>query len=90
MGAQNHLYLRLRGKSFYADSTSILMEDLGITAQSLRAHLKARTKFLRAKERVDRLKRLVTPLDQAPEIDRKMMAAEVYDESSRIINHVDD
>ena len=68
------LDLRLRGKSFYADSTSILMEDLGITTQSLRAHLKTRAKFLRAKERLDRLKRLVTPSDTAPDIDRKMMA----------------
>jgi uncharacterized protein (TIGR02687 family) len=68
------LDLRLRGKSFYADSISILMEDLGITTQSLREHLKTRAKFLRAKERLDRLKRLVTPSDTAPDIDRKMMA----------------
>lgn len=67
------LDLRLRAKSFYADSTSILMEDLGVTSQTLREYLKTRTKFLRAKDRVDRLKRLVTPLDDAQAIDRKML-----------------
>jgi uncharacterized protein (TIGR02687 family) len=68
------LDVRLRSKSFRADSTSILLEDLGLTTQSLRSHLKERTKFLRAKDRVDRLKRLVLPGDSALDLDRKMLA----------------
>ncbi len=32
------LDVRLRSKSFRADSTSILLEDLGLTTQSLRSH----------------------------------------------------
>ncbi len=68
------LDVRMRSKSFRADSTSILLEDLGLSTQGLRAHLKERAKFLRAKERVDRLKRLVLPDDDASDLDRKMLA----------------
>lgn len=68
------LDVRMRSKSFRADSTSILLEDLGLTTQGLRQHLKERAKFLRAKDRVDRLKRMVLPDDGAPDLDRKMLA----------------
>lgn len=68
------LDVRMRGKSFRADSTSILLEDLGLRTQGLRQHLKERFKFLRAKDRVDRLKRLVLPGDNALDLDRKMLA----------------
>jgi uncharacterized protein (TIGR02687 family) len=68
------LDVRLRAKIFRADSTSILLEDLGLTTISLRNHLKERAKFLRAKDRVDRLKRLVIPTDSAEDLDRKMLA----------------
>ena len=68
------LDVRMRSKSFRADSTSILLEDLGLTTQGLRQHLKERAKFLRAKDRVDRLKRLVLPGDNAQDLDRKMLA----------------
>jgi uncharacterized protein (TIGR02687 family) len=68
------LDLRMRSRSFRADSTSILLEDLGLTTQGLRQHLKERAKFLRAKDRVDRLKRLVLPGDDAHDLDRKMLS----------------
>lgn len=68
------LDVRLRSKTFRADSASILLEDLGLTTISLRTHLKERAKFLRAKDRVDRLKRLVSPTDTAEDLDRKMLA----------------
>ncbi|MDB5823903.1 MAG: hypothetical protein JWR21_2607 [Herminiimonas sp.] len=68
------LDVRMRSKSFRADSTSILLEDLGLTTQGLRQHLKERAKFLRAKDRVERLKRLVLPGDSASDLDRKMLA----------------
>ena len=68
------LDVRMRSKSFRADSTSILLEDLGLTTLNLRTHLRERSKFLRAKDRVDRLKRLVQPGDTANDLDRKMLA----------------
>ena len=42
------LDIRLRSKSFKADSTSILLDDLGLVSQTLRGHLNDRAKFLRA------------------------------------------
>ena len=68
------LDVRLRAKTFRADATSMLLEDLGLSSMSLRAHLKERAKFLRAKDRVARLKRLVLPNDTAEDLDRKMLA----------------
>lgn len=68
------LDVRMRSKSFRADSTSILLEDLGLATQGLRQHLKERAKFLRAKDRVERLKRMVLPGDGAQDLDRKMLA----------------
>lgn len=68
------LDVRLRSKAFRADSTSILLEDLGLTTLGLRQHLKERSKFLRAKDRVDRLKKLVLPGDGASDLDNKMLA----------------
>jgi len=67
------LDVRLRSKPFRADNASILLEDLGLTSQQLRSHLKARAKFLRAKDRVDRLKKWVAPNDDADDLDRKMI-----------------
>lgn len=67
------LDIRLRSKSFRADGTSILLEDLGLTSQQLRAHLKDRSKFLKAKDRVERLKKWVAPTDNANDLDLKML-----------------
>ena len=68
------LDIRLRSRSFHADNASILLEDFGLASQQLRAHLKERAKFLKSKDRVDRLKRWVTPTDAAGDLDRKMIA----------------
>ncbi|MDD5277350.1 MAG: BREX-1 system phosphatase PglZ type A [Methylovulum sp.] len=68
------LDIRLRSKAFKADSTSILLDDLGLVSQTLRGHLKARAKFLRSSARVERLKRLVIASDNADDLDRKMLA----------------
>ena len=76
------LDLRLRGKAFRADSTSMLLEDLGLTSQALRPHLKTRSKFLRAKDRIERLRRLLTPSDDAATLDRKMLAVLVRAEQA--------
>jgi uncharacterized protein (TIGR02687 family) len=68
------LDVRLRSKVFRADSASILLEDFGLASLQLREHLRLRGKFLRAKERVERLKRWVLPADGADDLDRKMIA----------------
>lgn len=66
---------RLRSKPFSADTASIQLEELGLHTKSLRSHLKERAKYLRARDRFDRLKRWVQPTDTADDLDRKMMAA---------------
>lgn len=65
---------RLRGKAFSADSASMQLDELGLSSRVLHDHLKQRTKFMRAKDRVERLKRWVQPGDQAADLDRKMLA----------------
>ena len=67
------LSYRLKGKSFSADSTQMLLDELGLTTHSLRPHLKLRMKFFGAKERVERLKKWVSPNDNADEIDLKIL-----------------
>ncbi len=66
---------RLRGRPFSADTASIQLEELGLNTRSLREHLRLRVKFLRARDRFDRLKRWVQPTDTADDLDRKMIAA---------------
>lgn len=66
---------RLRSKPFGADTASIQLEELGLHTKSLRSHLKERAKYLRARDRFERIKRWVQPADTADDLDRKMMAA---------------
>jgi uncharacterized protein (TIGR02687 family) len=68
------LDVRLRSKVFKADSASILLDDLGLTAHSLRDYLKTRAKFCRSKDRVERLKRFIVPSDNPETLDLKMLA----------------
>jgi uncharacterized protein (TIGR02687 family) len=68
------LDMRLYGASFSADRASMLFADLGLTQQSLRQHLAERAKFFANRDRLERLNKLLTPDDSAPDIDRKIMA----------------
>lgn len=68
------LDVRLRAKAFHADEASSQLEELGLQTISLRAHLKLRASFLKAKDRFDRLKRWALPSDSAADLDRKMIA----------------
>lgn len=66
---------RLRGKPFSADTASMQLDELKLSTRALRDHLKLRSKFLRARDRLERIKRWVEPLDTAEDLDRKMLAA---------------
>lgn len=68
------LDIRLYSRSFRADRSSLLLQDLGLANQHLRAHLADRRKFFDAKERLEKLKPLVVADDAAPDLDRKMIA----------------
>ena len=65
---------RLRGKIFSADTASMQLDELGLGLRSLRDHIKARAKFFNSKDRIERLKRLVSPEDTADVVDQKMIA----------------
>lgn len=73
---------RLRGKPFSADTASIQLEELGLSTRSLRDHLKLRAKFLRARDRFERVKRWVQPTDTADDLDCKMIATVVRAETA--------
>lgn len=68
------LDLRLWGQTFSADRASMLLNDLSLSQQSLREHIKKRSKFLASKGRVTKLKRLVQSNDNELDLDRKIIA----------------
>lgn len=68
------LSYRLKGKSFSADATQIQLDELGLSSHTLRPHLKKRAKFLAAKDRLEKLKRIVEHDDSAEVLDLKILA----------------
>lgn len=68
------LDVRLYSRTFYADKSSILLNDLELELQSLREHLARRQLFFRSQDRLNRLKKWVRPDDREAELDRKMTA----------------
>lgn len=68
------LDVRLYSRTFYADKSSILLDDLELELQSLHEHLARRELFFRSQDRLNRLKKWVRPDDREAELDRKMMA----------------
>jgi len=68
------LDIRLYSRAFRADRASIILDELGLDAQSMRQHIAERRKFFDSKERLQKLKALVARTDTATDLDRKMIA----------------
>ena len=68
------LDIKLYSYTFQADQASIILNELGLTHQSLKSHIKNRKKFFRSKERLERLKKWVSPKDDQEELDKKLLA----------------
>lgn len=68
------LDVRLRSKTFRADLTSLLIEELGLSSLSLAPYIRSRAKFLASEARRSRLKRLIESDDGESSLDRKMLA----------------
>ncbi len=68
------LDIRLYSRTFYADSASIILDDLSLTQLSMREHLNKRMPFFRNQERLKSLKKWASPSDLETDIDRKMIA----------------
>jgi hypothetical protein len=66
------LDVRLRSKSFRADLTTLLIDDLGLTSLTLAPYIRSRSKFLGAEARRSKLKRLVESGDGETELDRRL------------------
>jgi uncharacterized protein (TIGR02687 family) len=80
------LDIRLYSRPFRADRASILLDQLGLRSQHLRTHIAARRKFFDNKERVAKLKTLVTPDDNDGDLDRKMLAVLTKTEQPELFN----
>ncbi len=68
------LDIRLYSEQFFADVSSILLNELGIPHMALRGYIRERQTFFASKQRTERLKRLITENEQEASLDRKMMA----------------
>ena len=68
------LDIKLYSRTFHADRASILLNELGLESQTLRSHLTERKKFFNSKDRLGRLKKLVSPDDDEDKLDLKMLA----------------
>lgn len=78
------LDIRLYSQQFYADASSILLNELGITSLSLRAHLNRRKAFFSSKKRTQSLKRLIVENETELTIDQKMITVLSDVDSSNI------
>ena len=68
------LDIRLYSRTFYADQASLLINELGLSQQSLRPFLNEHRPFFRSQDRLNRLKRWVKSDDDEVEIELKMLA----------------
>jgi len=78
------LDIRLYSETFFADFSSMLLTDLGITKMSLRSHVRLRQKFFANKQRVASLQRFISENEDEDSLDRKMMAVLVKAESASL------
>jgi uncharacterized protein (TIGR02687 family) len=75
--------IRLYGRQFYADTASMIVDDLGLQHHHMREHIQQRKKFFASKQRVAALKAILLPQDMEKDIDRKMFAVLVKAENDR-------
>lgn len=66
--------IRLYSRVFRADHASILLNELGLANQTMRAHLFQYQVFFRSQERLSRIKKWVQPGDMEEDLDVKMLA----------------
>ena len=74
------LDIRLYSKVFTADAVSLLLNELGLESQTLRAHLSKRKAFFTSKDRLAKLKKLIASADTEKDLDRKILAVTVRSE----------
>jgi uncharacterized protein (TIGR02687 family) len=78
------LDIRLYSEQFFADASSMLLNELGIPKMSLREHVRNRQSFFASKQRFSALKQLVTENENEDSLDRKMIATVVKSDSASL------
>lgn len=80
------LDIRLYSYQFHADTASMLVEEMGLAHHHLREHISKRMKFFASKQRLAKLKAIISPSDGKNEIDRKILAVLVKAETDRFFD----
>ncbi|MBR4606406.1 MAG: BREX-1 system phosphatase PglZ type A [Lachnospiraceae bacterium] len=76
------LDVRLYSREFHADAEALILLELGLSEKLyLRPHIKERRKFFASKERITKLKKLITPDIEQDELDMAMVAVTAKTES---------
>lgn len=78
------LDIKLYAERFYADTSSMLLAELGLASMALRPHMRARHQFLAAAKRVEALKRWITGDEDEAALDLKMAAVVVRAPAARL------
>ena len=78
------LDVRLYSEQFFADHSSMLLNELGIPKMALRTHIRKRQSFFASKQRIAGLKKWVTENEDELSLDRKMMAVVVKADSASL------
>ena len=78
------LDIRLYSEQFFADASSMLLNELGIPKMALRGHIRKRESFFTNKQRLAALKRFVTEDETEASLDRKMMAVVIKADSASL------
>lgn len=78
------LDVRLYSEQFFADHSSMLLNELGISKMALRTHIRKRQAFFANKQRIAGLKKWVTENEDELSLDRKMMAVVVKTDSASL------
>ena len=82
------LDIRLYSEQFYADASSMLLNELEITKMSLRVYIRSRQDFFANKQRTAALKRFITEHEDERSLDQKMLAVVVKADSASITDCV--
>jgi uncharacterized protein (TIGR02687 family) len=80
------LDVSLFSEQFYADHSSMLLNELGIKSMALRGHMKAREPFFASQPRVNELKLRITSFEDEQSLDLKMIA--VVAETEPTLNNI--
>jgi len=80
------LDIKLYSHVFYADRSSVVLNELGLKQVSLRSHIAKRLTFCRSQERLVRLRKWVQPDDSESDLDLKMMAVVVRADQPHAFN----